>query len=148
MATKNISMKNYAVILIVILFSFSCKGKQNLKYPDIDEYLDKRIKMEVEVIEKYKGVKNGDELTVMINIISKKKYHMAVTALKLKRKYPHLNRSSIGNIPELKKKYEELEKLKERSMESQKIILKYIDSPEVKKAIYNQNQLFKDIYGK
>jgi superfamily I DNA and/or RNA helicase len=134
-------MKKHIAIIaaIALLFGAGCKSG---KYSDINEALNDLIKIQDSYVTAIQGAQNAGDVAKAINSYADNFMKIKPRIESFEQKYPELK---ISKEPpeELKENFERLQKSAEKLATASMSMLKYLEAPEVQKAIERLKELSK-----
>ncbi len=134
-------MKNYFILLpaLILLFGVGCKGG---KYSDINDALNDLIKMQETYVTAIQNAQNAGDVAKAIERYADNFIKLKPRIESFEKKYPELKLSKEPP-EELKENFDRLQKSAEKLATASMSMLKYLESPEVQKAIERLKDLSK-----
>ncbi|MBP7584978.1 MAG: hypothetical protein KBA61_13135 [Spirochaetes bacterium] len=134
-------MKKHIAIIaaITLLFGAGCKRG---KYSDINEALDDLISIQESYITAIQNAQNAGDVAKAINSYADSFMKLKPRIESFEQKYPELKQSKEPP-EELKGNFERLQKSAEKLATASMTMLKYLEAPEVQKAIERLKELSK-----
>lgn len=134
-------MKKHLAIIaaIALLFGAGCKSG---KYSDINDALNDLIKIQDAYVTAIQGAQNAGDVAKAINSYADSFMKIKPRIESFEQKYPELK---VSKEPpeELKENFERLQKSAEKLATASMSMLKYLEAPEVQKAIERLKELSK-----